>query len=353
MRIRLALVDSDEGYLTRIVTVFNNKYVDKFEIYSFTSMEAALDKAAPYKIDILIASDSFEVDTGKLPAKCGFAYFVDTAGVSRVGQVPAICKFQRADLIYKQILSVYSDLAGDLVGKESDAGACKMIMFTSPAGGVGTTCASVACATRLAKGGQRVLYLNLDKFGSTDLMLSADGQFDMSDIIFAIRSKKSNLPMKLESCVKCDKKGVHFYSQPKVALDMMELDTEDEARLLTTLKKSANFNYIIVDRGFSIEKDTIQLFQMMSEVVIVSNGSESANSKIDRALTALAIVAQGDDLPIMNRISVFYNNFGSKTGKKITTPDIRELGGAPHYGQATIRQVIEQVSALDDFGKLL
>ena len=36
MKIKLALLDSDQNYLNRIVTAFNIKYADKLEIYSFT-----------------------------------------------------------------------------------------------------------------------------------------------------------------------------------------------------------------------------------------------------------------------------------------------------------------------------
>lgn len=36
MRIRLAVLDSDKNYLSRLSTVFMNKYADKIEFYSFT-----------------------------------------------------------------------------------------------------------------------------------------------------------------------------------------------------------------------------------------------------------------------------------------------------------------------------
>lgn len=36
MKIKLAILDKDTAYLQRIVSVFNNKYADKLEIYSFT-----------------------------------------------------------------------------------------------------------------------------------------------------------------------------------------------------------------------------------------------------------------------------------------------------------------------------
>ena len=53
----------------------------------------------------------------------------------------------------------------------------------------------------------------------------------MSGIIFALKSKKTNLSMKMESCVKQDPRGVYFYSQSKVALDMLELGADEIGRL--------------------------------------------------------------------------------------------------------------------------
>lgn len=39
MKIKLALLDNDQNYLNRIVSVFNIRYADKLEIYSFTKIE--------------------------------------------------------------------------------------------------------------------------------------------------------------------------------------------------------------------------------------------------------------------------------------------------------------------------
>lgn len=69
---------------------------------------------------------------------------------------------------------------------------------------------AAACASYYAAKGEKTLYLNFEKFGSADAFFSAEGQFDMSDIIFALKSRKANLSMKMESCVKQDRRGVYF-----------------------------------------------------------------------------------------------------------------------------------------------
>ena len=99
----------------------------------------------------------------------------------------------------------------------------KVITFSSPCGGTGTSSVAAACAVNFAKKGKKVLYFNLEPFGSSDNFFNAEGQFDMSDIIYALKSAKANLALKLESCVKQDSTGVYFFSATKVALDMQEL----------------------------------------------------------------------------------------------------------------------------------
>ena len=65
--------------------------------------------------------------------------------------------------------------------------------------------------------------------------------------------------MKMESCVKQDQRGLYFYSQSKVALDMLELGTDEIIRLITEAKLSGSYSYIILDLDFGIDKDVMRL----------------------------------------------------------------------------------------------
>ena len=250
MKIKLAILDNDMSYLKRIATVFETKYSDKVEIHSFSDLSVAMSTLETSKIDIFIASDSFEIDTTLIPKRCGFAYFVDSADVTTVREQQAICKFQRAEQIFKQILSLYSETSGNVSGVKLSDDKCQLIFFTSPCGGAGTSSMAAACAQFFSYQGKRVLYLNLEKFGSSDVYFHADGQFDMSDIIFALKSKKSNFALKLESSVKQDPKGVFFYSQSKIALDMLELSCEEMMRLITELRLTGSYDLIVIDIDF-------------------------------------------------------------------------------------------------------
>lgn len=352
MRIKLAILERDQSYLNRIVSAFSTKYADKFEIYSFTDKDMAIATLGTARIDVLVASDAFDIDVTALPARCGFAYFVDSADIDHVNEQRAICKFQKADLIYKQILSVYSEKAGSVSGLKFGDESAKVFAFCSACGGVGTSSMAAAAAVYFAAKNHKTLYLNLEKFGTADAFFSGEGQFDMSDIVFALKSKKTNLSLKLESCVKQDHTGVYFYSQPKVALDIHELNTEDILRLISEIKLTGSYDYIILDVDFAIDKDTLSILRQTHAVVMVSDGSEIANGKTFQAHQALSILEQDNDASIMNRIALVYNKFSNKTGKALEGLNVKNIGGAPRYEHATTSQVVEQLSKMEVFSKI-
>ena len=347
MKIKLAILEKDKSYLTRVVAAFGTKYADKFEIYSFTDADVALDNIDSSKIDVLLASDAFDFDATKLPSRCAFAYLVDSMGVETINEMRAICKFQKADLIYKQILSVYSEKASSITGFSAHSDKGNVVIFASPCGGVGSSVMAAACAVRIAAKGKKVMYLNLEKFGSPDLFFSGEGQYSMSDIIFAVKSKKTNLPLKLEGCVRQAANNVYFYAEAKNALDMLEFTAEEVLRLISELRLLGEYDYIVMDTDFSIDKETLKVYKQAQSVVMVSDGSNEANAKIKRAYTALATKEQNSDVPLTNRVQLVYNRVSSKNGQSVEISELKSIGGAPRYSEANTQQIIDRLSQME------
>lgn len=351
MKIRLAVLEKDKIYLNRLSAVFGGKYADKCEMYAFTDQAAAMAALDASGIDVFLASVGFDIDTNLIPKRCGFAYLVDSSDIDTVKDQTAICKFQMADLIYKQILMVYSDHASR-IGFKMD-GTARMILFVGVGGGVGASTMAAACARRYAAQGKKVMYLNLEKFGSTDLYFQGQGQFTMSDVIFAVKSKKPNLNMKLNGCVRQDHSGVNFFAQSPTALDMMELNTEDTIQLLETLSQTCGNDYIIVDADFSLDQGFLELMGKMHAIVLVGNGSTESNIKTERAYEALSTLENGADLPLSKRMCFMYNKVSSKGGSSIACKDLRVLGGASKYANSNVDQLLGQLQQLEEFDKIL
>lgn len=353
MKIRLAILETDVGYLNRIVTVFGAKYAEKIEIYSFTEKDMALSELQSIKADVLLASDSFEIDPKELPKRCGFAYFVDSMEVELLRGQPTICRFQKADLIYRQVLSLYAEHAGSMTELKFSDDGCRVIAFASPSGGAGSSTMAAACALHFAALGKKTLYLNLEKFGSPDDYFAGQGQFDMSDIIYALKTRKANISMKVESAVKQDPRGVFFISQSKLALDMLELTTEEILRLISELRLNGSYDCLILDAEFGLDKDALKVLHQAHVMVVVGDGSHTSNTKIFRAMTALNTKEENEDTPLINRTVLAYNRFSSRSGETIANLELRAIGGAPRYENAGTEQLLAQLSRNPLFDEIM
>lgn len=352
MKIKVGIIENDVAYLNRIVSVFTSKYSDKFEIYSFSDVATAIPALSASKIDVVVVSDALEIDINAVPKRCGVAYFVDSVDVETFNNLPTVCRFQKADLIYRQILSIYSEHAGSFIGLKITDDSCKAIAFTSPSGGTGVSTMAASCAVHFAEKGFRTLYLNLERFGSSDDFFSGDGQFSMSDVIYSLKTKKANLAMKLESCVKHDPRGVCFFSQAKLALDMLELNVDEILRLISELRLTGSYDRIVLDTEFSLNESTLKVLHQANTIVVVGDGSKISNTKIFRAMTALSMKEQADDSPLLSRAVLAYNKFSSKTSEALSNLEIHVAGGAPRYEHATVDQIVTQLSKMTLFDEI-
>lgn len=353
MKIKLAIVDSDVSYLKRVSSALSAKYADQLEVYSFTDLKTALPTINSAKIDVLLANEEFDLAPNALPRQCGFGRIVETPGISTLNGETAVFKFQRAELLYRQILGVFAEKNAGISENAAGGSAADVIAFASPAGGVGTSTLAAASAINFAACGQRTLYLCLDPFGSADLFFSGEGQSDLSDVVFALKSKKANMAMKLESCVKKSAAGVYFYSEPKVALDLLELNDDEILQLITDLGQTGGYEHIVLDLPFDISRRARSVYRQARALVWVSDGSEVANRKLHRAYKSLEICELNEDFPLTNRLCLAYNRFSSKTGRQIEDLPVKSIGGAPRFENRTTEQVVRELAKSEMFGHLV
>ena len=351
MKIKLAMLESDSSYLRRVVPMFNSKYAEELEIYSFTDVDAAMACLEEKKIDVFLASDSFKIDFTQIPKRCGFAYMVESLDINSIDHHKAICKFQKGELIYKQILSIYSEHVPNISGMSSSQnGAMKTIAFCSPCGGVGTSTAAAACAIALSNAGQRVLYLNAEIYGDADMFFSCDGQFDFSDVIYAVKSNKTNRAMKLQSTVKQDQTGVYYYSSVRIPLDIMEMGPNDYLTLQNELKARGCYDYVVMDVEFPKTQAAYKLFEYCNSIVLVTDSSDTSEAKVNKAIRGIQILDGQSDFAMQPRMWLLRNMDSSNNAQQ---NELRMLGTFPVYETVSSAQMAKQLSLSNAFDQLM
>lgn len=352
MKIRLAIADKDQVYANKLIKYFNCNYSDKLEVYYFTEAGELKAFIGENKIDVIIAAEGFGIDVKEIPKKTAFAYFSDSVPIDTINGIRAVCKYQKIDLIYKEILSMYSEKTTNFGYRIKNDDSTRIITFLSCSGGTGSSTAAAACAINLARRTKNVLYLNLEKFGTSNIFFNAEGNFNLGDVIYSIKSKKPNLSLKLESTVKKDVTGVFFYDPSKVAMDVMEMNDEDIKKLFDELKISGGYDYIIVDTDFDFDKRSAAIFEYTDSIVFVSDGSDIANAKFNRAYGALEVLDEQKDMDILPKSALLYNKFSSKNSKFAEGSNLTVLGGIQKYECAATSEIAKQISLMQIFDQL-
>lgn len=354
MKIKLSVLTSDERYLTKFSNSMMLAYSEKVELFLFTEKDSANEAVAGNRADIFLVDEEFYDCSFTLPKGTELVYFTNSRVVETINHHRAICKYQMVSSIYKEIVDVYAEkiAAIPVTLKANNGKKHKIITFLPAAGGVGASIAAAAYAKSLAEKGEKVLYLNLEKTGASNLYFNADGGGSFSKVIYALAMDSNTTAMKIESAISQDSSGVYFYSESSSALDMLELNREMYEQLFVHLGAISLFDWIVVDTGFSFDVTTYEQMERSYLSVFVSDGSERANYKLMRILEGLEIVAEQREAMQLNRIAVLYNRFSSRTGKRLPNNAYKELGILNRVENASERELVQLISQSELFSEL-
>lgn len=346
MRIKVVILDQDENYKNRLMSNFQIKYADKLELYSFSVNEQLPENLKACKADVVLLDDGLCTSAQEIPGDQILIYLSKTKDIEELNGIPAICKFQKIETIYKQILGIYAENVSNMKLKSGNA-AGRILLFLSAQGGSGTSSAAASYALRCADKGRKVFYLNLELFGGAELFFSGDGAMSFSDVIYALKSKKSNLAIKMECAAKTDRSGVSFFDTCKNAYDMTELQDEEIKDLLDGITQMGEYEDVVIDLSGDVDKRAVLLMKDYADrIICVNDGSRTGNGKFERLCEIISILEKRLDTDILKKMVLLYNRYSSKTSSQLTQSPVQVLGGISRYEGVAGRELIEEIAKL-------
>lgn len=265
MKIKVIIVDQDTNYTSHMLQVFQTRYADKVEMRVFSDVNSFYANIREAYADLVLYSSNLQLDTAELPESVVIGCLCEQSGIEEIGGVSAICKYQKVDILYKLMLGLFAEKASDMKLKTS-GNLVHVTLFTSVQGGCGTSAAAAAYALRMAKEGKKIFYLNLQKFGSSNLYFTGEGTMSFSDVIYALKSRKSNLLIKIESTLKTDPSGVDFFSDCRNAFDMIELKDDEIVSLIQAIGQVGEYEEIVVDLSGDLTERQLKLM-ILTEMI--------------------------------------------------------------------------------------
>lgn len=352
IRLQVALVDAHAGYLAKLTAALKREHSNQLEVFAFSSLDKAYDFLDEVSVDVLLVDEDLatEGQTGKRGAE--LVYFTPTKEVEAIFGRPAICKYQSVDLIFKSIIDVCSEKFDHKAAKTTVAIDSQVIAFFPASGGSGASTLAASCALAAVKRGMRVCYLNLELYGTASRFFTGPGTGGLDDALLAIKTKKSNLILRLQSIIKECVPGLCFIESCASSLDIADIRSDEFEQLVQGVSQAGMFDLIVLDMDFAWSHLSMTALSLADQTVFVSNGTPVSNAKFERVYGSLrALELRGHSIPV-NKIAIMYNNFSSKTGRRLEASFVPTLGGAPRFVCDTTGELIDSLSSHQCFNRL-
>lgn len=342
MQIQLVIGEPDKRYLDNLLLFLEKNYMDKLEIISFTSAEMLRNFFNTGKADVILIDEAFGVKAEELTGCGKTAYLCNDGTETERDGIRKIAKYKKPDLIFKDILDLYAESGSVRKFRKGNHALGNMILVTGFSGGTGASTFAAALARRYASLGKKTLYLNLETVGSSADFFSGTGNYRFEDVIFALKSQRADVNLKMESAVRIDKSGVYYFEPCSTAMYMLELGDEDILKILDLLAMAGNYANVVVDMNFRLSPNFVEIMSRMNRIILVEDGAETANTKFLRTMQSLSVLEEQMKCNVTGSMSVVYNRFSSsKSSSEIANLHIPVLGMIPPVKHALVHEIIE------------
>lgn len=244
MKLKLVVADSDMEYLEHFTRCVQSNYFDEIELATFSGQDTLNEYLDREECNVLLFDDQFETKGFQ-----GVKFLLSAEkDVNEKNGIPVICKYQKLEKIYKKALGAYAETKESYklsALKEKDG--TKVVSFLAASGGTGKTVCAITYARLQALRNKRVLYLSSETLSTLGAYFSDQGDVNMSQIFFAVKRSKGNIPMKIQSALHVDDQGVYYFLPGDNPLEMLEITEEDWKELLIQLISMKIFDIIVVD----------------------------------------------------------------------------------------------------------
>lgn len=347
MKIRLVICSNDKQYVKHLLDYLSVHFNEKIELNAFDSKRDVEEFLKQYRADILLldANDQWIPN-----CEVNVAYLAEER-IENDEKI-TIFKYQKGELIYKAILDLYASGLNhgfSTIGK-TENGMAGLHVFMPLNGGAGASTVAQAYALGMAED-KKTLYLNMEVFGNCEKVFYAEGSFDFDDILFALKSRRGNLQLKIESALRKTADGVFFYAPSKNPMNIMEM-TEDEAvRLLSEIKKCGLFEEIVVDMDAFPSPWMLAGMREANNICLVADGTDISHDKCESFLRFIAALEEKGEVRYLTKMRIFYNKYSRKSGKPVAGDKLEILGGSPKYEGMTSIEIVKRIARDKLFGK--
>lgn len=270
----LILCDEEEEYAHLMSEFLKKQKNIPWKVYTYTNRECLWNFKGSICL-LVVAENAFSEDMRKCNAEK--IVILNESGLIKWGQYLNINKYRAAEDVYRELLDIYTEMAGQILPILLPQVKTRFIGIYSPVKRCMQTCFALTMGQILSEN-HSVLYLNFEHYaGDGELLITEPGR-DLSDLLFFLSAKREKFRLRFQTAVR--RKGNMDYIPPvRAGQTLLTVPGEEWVDLLNQLVEMGEYEYVIMDLSDSIQ-GLFDLLRMCHKVFTITKNDRLARGKL-------------------------------------------------------------------------
>lgn len=310
---RIIIADTDISYIIPLQLKFVEDFFEKVDLEIISDNEY-FDTvfSTPQRADILIISDEL------------YSQAMQRHNISHVFVMnEQYEEEQTADLNVNHIFKYTSikEIFNEITGKSADVlkienngkQETQIVLFYSASGGTGKTTVSMGVSASLTKNYKRVLYINAARLQVFQHMLENHSAITTADVYAKLATATDNIYEDIKHVIR---KELFSYLPPfKAALMSLGLDYSVFEKIISSAKKSGDYDFIVVDADVTFDEEKASLLNFADKVVVVTKQNLAS-------VLATNILVANINGASTEKYTFICNNFDKEKDNALISPNV-------------------------------
>lgn len=273
---KIIIADTSIDYLLPLQSKFVEEFYEKIDLEIITDPTFFQEIFSfLHPADILIVSEEL-YDSSLQRQNIPYVFLLteeDELEATAPLNVSTIFKYTSTAEVFNRIVGISKDILKTTAIEKKE---CQIVTVYSAAGGTGKTTVAMGIAGALTNNFKKTLYINATHLQTFQYLLSNPTPITSSKVYSQLMRSSENIYQNVKEAIR---KEVFDYLPPfKTALISLGVDYSIFQTLITSAKKSNEYDYIIVDTDSSFDEDKANILSLSDKVIIITNHTLSAIS---------------------------------------------------------------------------
>ena len=342
---KYGIVTQTEEFMGRLTEALGILEPEKYTFFAFPNIEKAKTAARKKQINGILCD--LELAGNEDLEDCPVPLLLLTETKEEENPdlpAPRYCKY-RTCRDWNQLLQDHKDMRPPVIEKRELK---NMILFTSAAGGTGTSTAALAFAQYCAKHRCRVVYLCFDAINMQSSILSPESMFGMDDYLSAVRNDQYDLRALIKRIIVRDEEtGIYTVPPCKMPQDTMCMSGEEITELCRQVSGTMQDGIIVVDMKMDSSRNFALPAIMAQYIVLVLDGEQIANQKTMAWYRIFPNITDITRDELNHKTRMLYNRYRQKSGELIRDLPLGKLGGINLRDENDPKKLVRELARLD------